>query len=194
MRRLTQLKNDRGFTMVEIMVIVAVIAILAGLSIPQYQKMVNKGNQQGAVVNLTSVYMAEKNFAAENHTYTTCLRAIGVQQVTGTQWYTVGIDGAGIPASCGQSGTQPCNTSAWDEGASVQTCVTASNSSDFTQASQVQNLSTAIPGVANIGTVATDMTASTFTARAAGSISSRSGYDRWSIDHTGNTQNYQPLF
>src|SRR5580693_9335199 len=91
-------QKNRGFTIIEIMVIVAIMAILAGISIPQYQKMVNKGNQQGAVAALTSVYMSEKNFAAENRTYTACISSIGVNAPPGARWYSFGFNGANLQA------------------------------------------------------------------------------------------------
>src|SRR5579885_1939373 len=163
-------KNNRGFTIIEIMVIVAIMAILAGISIPQYQRMVNKGNQQGAVAALTSTYMAEKNFAAENHTYTSCLSSIGVVAPGGTnskQWYTFGFNGQDLGASCGPNGAYNCNTSAWDEGAAVATCVTCAGGascgagSDYFKATYANNTTAGVPDNRFLGTLSSDMTNTT---------------------------------
>jgi prepilin-type N-terminal cleavage/methylation domain-containing protein len=184
-------KENRGFTIIEILVVVAVLAILAGISIPQYQRMVNKGNQQGAVAALTSVYMAEKNFAAENHTYTACISAIGVAAppASAKNWYTYGFYGTTLGANCGPSGGYNCNVDAWDEGAAVATCTTGSVGTDFFNANVEGDPAASMPTGANLGTLATDMSNTTFTARAVGNLSSKSNYDRWMIDSTGQTVN-----
>src|SRR3954466_4505231 len=94
------LRDKSGFTMLEIMAVLAILGILAGLTIPKFQRMVYKANQKSAIVALTSAYIAEKNFAAENNTYTTCLRNIGMNN-SAVRWYTVGINGNAIGATCG---------------------------------------------------------------------------------------------
>jgi prepilin-type N-terminal cleavage/methylation domain-containing protein len=187
------MRNNQGFTIIEIMVIVAIMAILAGISIPQYQRMVNKGNQQGAVAGLTSIYMAEKNFAAENHTYTACIGSIGITPATGPKWYTLGFKADNLQASCGEGGNGNCATSAWDEGSPVQTCASNTAGSDNMIADRVQrpDLSVPIPSGTTLGTLSTDMSRTMFTARAAGNVSSKSNFDRWTIDQNGAPQNTQ---
>jgi prepilin-type N-terminal cleavage/methylation domain-containing protein len=190
-------KSKDGFTLIELMVIVAIMAILAGISIPQYQKMVNKGNQQGAVAALTSVYMAEKNFAAENHTYTACLNSIGISQPPGNapNWYTYGFDGGNLQASCGPNGGYNCNVSAWDEGAAVASCAPNAGTAGTDWFSATVSNSAVLPNNAGfLGTVSTDMTNTTFTARATGALASgvgaaASAYDKWYINEGGTPVN-----
>jgi prepilin-type N-terminal cleavage/methylation domain-containing protein len=187
------MKKERGFTLVELIVIMVIIGIAAGLSIPKYQKMVYKGNQQGAVAGLTSIYMAQKNFAAENHTYTTCIKKIGITDPPGRRYYSYGFNTAWVQASCGMAGNASCNTSAWDEGAVVENCAAADGyiAADTRSAPET---GTPLPTNVHLGTTSGDMTNTAFTARAAGNIGSVSGYDRWTIDQSGTPINNVQLF
>jgi prepilin-type N-terminal cleavage/methylation domain-containing protein len=182
-----------GFTLIEIMAVVAVIAILVAMAVPSYQRMVRRGNQQGAIVALTSVYMAEKSFAAQNATYTTCLHDIGLTQPAGIVFYTTGFNGANIAANCGPAGGQPCNVSKWDEAAVVATCAVNIPDSDYWSANQVNYCPSgscvATPDSTTLGTLASDMSNVSFTCRAVGNIADQPTYDSWYIDHTGTTFN-----
>ncbi|HUP56797.1 MAG TPA: prepilin-type N-terminal cleavage/methylation domain-containing protein [Bdellovibrionota bacterium] len=197
--RFPRLRDTSGFTLVEMMAVAAVIAVLAALTVPKFMRMVNKANQKGAVVLLTAGYMAQKNFVVENGAYTTCLRNIGMASPAGKLWYTVGINGAGIPNVCGLNSNQSCNSVAYDEGVSVApcakaTCPTTGNDGDTVCATYGQASGTSLPGPNQLGTQAGDVTNTTFVIRAAGNISSGSGYDRWFIDQTGNAVNSTPNF
>jgi type II secretory pathway pseudopilin PulG len=178
-----------GFTTIEAMVTVAMIGIVAALTVPRYQHMVDKSKQSGAVIGLTSVYVAEKNFAAENHSYTTCIGAIGVKGSGGIQWYSYGINGKAVQNSCGISANQQCNVSAWDEGAIVATCTVQVAGNDYVSADRANSASTPIAGADQLAALSTDITATSFVARAAGNIGAVSGYDRWYIDQTGSPVN-----
>lgn len=74
-----QLKlNQKGFSLVELMVVVAIIGILATIGIPQYQKFMAKARQAEAKGHLNSIFQGESSFFTEYNGYTTNLSAIGV--------------------------------------------------------------------------------------------------------------------
>lgn len=62
-----------GFTLIELMVVVAIIALLSMLSIPSLMKFLAKAKRAEAYVNLNALAMAEKAYFADHGKYTTNL-------------------------------------------------------------------------------------------------------------------------
>jgi len=61
----------KGFTLIELMVVVAIIAILAAIAIPQYRNYQFKSKTTEAKVNLGAIKTAEEAYRAENDVYRT---------------------------------------------------------------------------------------------------------------------------
>lgn len=62
-----------GFTLIELMVVVAIIAFLSMVSIPSLTKFLAKAKRSEAYVNLGSLAMAQKAYWAEHGKYATVL-------------------------------------------------------------------------------------------------------------------------
>lgn len=79
-----------GFTLIELMIVVAIIAFLAMISVPSFTRFLAKSKRTEAYMNLSSIYAAQKAHWAEHGTYTTVLNGPG-----GIGWKPEGYKGGG---------------------------------------------------------------------------------------------------
>ena len=59
----------KGFTLIELMIVVAIIAFLAVVSVPSFNRFLAKSKRAEAYMNLNSIYAAEKAYWAEHGKY-----------------------------------------------------------------------------------------------------------------------------
>lgn len=85
-----RLAKQAGFSLVELMVVVAIIGVLATIAIPRVNRFIAKSRQSEAQVNLSSLYTFNKNFFVEFNGYTTSFGAMGYQP-EGQLRYNVGF-------------------------------------------------------------------------------------------------------
>ncbi len=100
-------KRSKGFTLIELMIVVAIIAILAAIAIPQYKKFQLKAKTSEAKTNLGAIRTAEEAYAAENDVYVFCgWTPSATPTATGQSWVTdsghqgfvsIGFSPAGTP-------------------------------------------------------------------------------------------------
>ena len=88
------LKTQKGFSLVELMVVVAIIGILASIAIPSYQKFQRKARQSEAKTMLASLYTAEIAFMAEHALGSPNLLQVGFTP-SGQVTYLVGFSEKG---------------------------------------------------------------------------------------------------
>lgn len=82
--------NKRAFSLIELMIVVAIIAFLAMVSVPTFTRFLAKAKRAEAYMNLSSIYAAQKAYWAEHGTYSDVLYGEG-----GVGWKPEGYRGGG---------------------------------------------------------------------------------------------------
>ncbi|GIL18638.1 MAG: hypothetical protein BroJett040_23890 [Oligoflexia bacterium] len=161
------IKSQKGFSLVELMVVVAILGILATMAVPQVTKFMAKARQSEAKSNLAAIYTANKAFFTEYNGYHVMFEVIGYAP-EGQMRYNTGFGGAAAAISgySGPAGTY--NSSVGYCGASNGKCtVLAEGQSD-------------LAGAMDSGWVATN---TTFTAGARSSLlKDPNKVDVWTIN------------
>lgn len=93
------MKNQNGFSLVELMVVVAIIGILAAIAIPNYQKFQARSKQTEARTQLSGIYASETSFVAEWGYGSANLAQIGYD-----------VDGSNMLYNCGWNNGQTAGT------------------------------------------------------------------------------------
>jgi prepilin-type N-terminal cleavage/methylation domain-containing protein len=62
-------KKDKGFTLIELMIVVVIIGILAALAIPNFLKYQARAKQSEAKTNLGAIYTSEIAYFGENNLF-----------------------------------------------------------------------------------------------------------------------------
>jgi type IV pilus assembly protein PilA len=176
--------NNKGFSLMELMIAVAIVGILAAIGIPQYVRFQAKARPGEAKAHLTAIYSAEASFQAEWSGYSSNMAGIGYAASGSNLKYT-----AGFAATA-------CTTTGCSAGAPAEA---AANTQIHLATVNVGSLAaTFIPlltPATAIGMSAIVCTATTFTAWAVGdpkNVPTSALADQWSIDQTKLVSNPVP--
>jgi type IV pilus assembly protein PilA len=118
MKSLMRMKDD-GFTLVELMVVVAIIGVLSAVAIPNFKKYQAKSKTSEAKLQLSAGYTALQSWYSDYDNYATCLNLMGFDPAVErlTRFYAVGFDSGstsagnaasilnGAPPACTGAGT-----------------------------------------------------------------------------------------
>ncbi len=89
---------NRAFTLIELMIVVAIIGILASIAIPAYQRMTCRAKQSEAKSALKAIVVAEEAYRGEYDTYLmgveADLRIIGLIQAGSKSRYDMQVTAA----------------------------------------------------------------------------------------------------
>lgn len=108
--------NRSGFTLVELMIVVAIIGILASIAIPNYQRYQAKARQTEAKLALSAAVAGMQSFNVENQSFTACLNTVGAApQADQRRNYAFGLPSDATIANnlCGPTGALDCARMNW---------------------------------------------------------------------------------
>ncbi len=95
-------RNRKGFTLIELMIVVVIIGILAALAIPRFMTASTKSKQSEAKQILKQIYVMERAYFQEKGVYIADLTTLGVEVgVFGSQryGYTIVVTGPAFVAT-----------------------------------------------------------------------------------------------
>lgn len=105
------MKTAKGFTLIELMIVVAVVAILAAVAFPSYQESVRKSNRTDCKVALSAAVAMQERWYFRNNSYTDKVNEIGGSVgPPATLNSPEGFCGITIDVSCAGGGTIDCFT------------------------------------------------------------------------------------
>lgn len=81
-------RSQKGFTLIELMIVVVIIGILAALAIPRFMRATTKSKQSEAKQILKQIYVMQRAYRQENDTYT----ANAASASAGGSFATLGVD------------------------------------------------------------------------------------------------------
>lgn len=148
----------RGFSLIELLIVVAIIGVLSTIGIPTFKKLVAKSKKSEAKVSLGGLYTVETAFLTEYAAYGNVLSAIGYDDPKNS-YYTTGF----MSSACVSSSYAPSTGTGY-------TAINAAIPTYSTNAITRYTSTTAPTACPTSSTMATD--GSTFTASASGPISS----------------------
>jgi type IV pilus assembly protein PilE len=80
------LRQNQGFTLVELMIVVVIISLLAMVAVPSYNKSIAKARRGDAQASLSNLAAAMERFFTENGTYVGAAGSSGTPTATGSPW------------------------------------------------------------------------------------------------------------
>ena len=99
MRPKLSASDPKGFTIIELMIVVATLGILAAVAIPMFQNFLKKAKTVEGESALAEIKLLEEHYYADNLQFSASLSAIGFNPSAPLKYYTITIqlNGAGPP-------------------------------------------------------------------------------------------------
>jgi prepilin-type N-terminal cleavage/methylation domain-containing protein len=83
-------RNSKGFTLIELMIVVVIIGILAALAIPRFMRSTTKSKQSEAKQLLKQIYTMQRAYRQEYNSY--CLNGVTADITAPNAFAQIGVD------------------------------------------------------------------------------------------------------
>lgn len=84
----------KGFTLIEVMIVLAIVGILVAVAFPAYQDSIRKGRRADAKIALNRAQQLEEKYRANNASYGATAAVIGVASTSDSGYYTIAVSSA----------------------------------------------------------------------------------------------------
>src|SRR6476661_5480990 len=106
--------NRRGFTLIELMIVVAIIGILAAIAIPNFIRFQARAKQSEAKANLKAVFTAQRAYYQEKDRYMETISDIGFSPERGNRYAYRLSTACAVYQDRTASGIDTTNATTWD--------------------------------------------------------------------------------
>lgn len=175
------LRENAGFTLVELILVVGIIGVLASVALPNYRNFQARARQSEARLHLAALYTAQTSFFYEQESYTTCIDATTYPRSTSEKlYYAVGF--TATDTNCG-TGASDCHSINYEP---VMPCPAGAFPAGAFYAANLGHGGAPVNDMDFASAITTSVSKSTFTLGAVGRISGRTGagFDVWTINQT----------
>lgn len=188
-----KLRSQSGFTLIEMMVVVAIIGVLATLGKYGYDNYIESARQSEAKLSLPTIASTQEQFKSEFGSYTNDLNALRFIRKGNNFWYNVGAGNVACPTII-SNGTYGSSASSYTLNGNSFTGVSCTYAPENPKTSlnrDACSTTTAAATIDNYGSPsgAPAAGATSFTSAAAGLISGGKRCDIWTIDDQGSLNN-----
>ena len=159
-----QVKGQKGFTLIELMIVVAIIGILAAIAIPNFLAYQARSRQSEARTNLGAIFVSEVAFFGENNRYSEFATIGFTLAGTGNRYTYRSPNNAGTGGSSGAQGADIFFTLAGSQ---------TSGGTNVADPGGTQASGATLPGAGVAGA---------FTATASGNIDGDATVDHWYVN------------
>jgi len=97
--------RHRGFTLIELMIAVAIVAILAAIALPSFLESVHKGRRSEAFAALSALQQAQERWRGNNANYGALADLPGISANTPNSYYAITVSVNAPPALPGYIAT-----------------------------------------------------------------------------------------